>query len=334
LRGKKVKTGGSRGRARMENELQRTQENLQAFQEEMQTSQEELKSTNEELQSNNEELQSTNEELTTTKEETQSLNEELQTVNAEMQSKMDSYEQMGNDMKNLLNSTEIAVLFIDKELRITQYTFMITKIFKLIPGDIGRPFTDITSDLIYPEITGDITEVMRTLAFMEKDIPTKAGNWYRARIMPYKSKDDRTDGLVITFADITAAKQLETALRDTGLMFKSLMNSSASVIISMSKEGLILELNSVTEKIFVLKREEVVGRDYYSMLVPEIQRDKVRALIQTVLADGLPVAYETGVKRAGGGELTVKWRASRMINEKGIVTGVIIVGTSAAENEK
>jgi two-component system CheB/CheR fusion protein len=134
----------------LENELQRTREEIQNTLEEVQTSQEELKSTNEELQSTNEELQSTNEELTTSKEEMQSLNEELQTVNAELQAKVDDYSRVNNDMKNLLNSTEIATLFLDKELNIRRFTLQATKIFKLIKSDIGRPFTDQVSDLVYP----------------------------------------------------------------------------------------------------------------------------------------------------------------------------------------
>ena len=137
----------------MEEELQDTREEMQNTLEEMQTSQEELKSTNEELQSTNEELQSTNEELTSSKEEMQSLNEELQTVNAELQSKIDDFSRVNNDMKNLLNSTDIATLFLDKELNIRRYTNQATKIFKLIKSDIGRPFTDLVSDLIYPELS-------------------------------------------------------------------------------------------------------------------------------------------------------------------------------------
>ena len=118
----------------------------------MQTSQEELKSTNEELQSTNEELQSTNEELTTSKEEMQSLNEELQTVNMELQTKVTEFMEANNDMKNLLNSTEIATLFLDKKLNIRRFTDQLTKIIKLRQSDIGRPFTDMVSDLQYPEI--------------------------------------------------------------------------------------------------------------------------------------------------------------------------------------
>src|ERR1039458_9123757 len=112
----------------------------------MQTSQEELKSANEELQSTNEELQSTNEELTTSKEEMQSMNEELQTVNCELQAKVDELSRSSSDMKNLLNSTDIAALFLDGELRVGRYTPQAAKIIKLIPGDVGRLFTDIRSE--------------------------------------------------------------------------------------------------------------------------------------------------------------------------------------------
>ncbi len=199
----------------LETELQRANEELQSLHEEMQTSQEELKSTNEELQSTNEELQSTNEELTTSKEEMQSLNEELQTVNIELQSKVNDYVQANNDMKNLLNSTDIATLFLDKELNIRRFTDPLTKLFKLRATDIARPFTDMVSDLQYPEIENDAIEVLHNLIFKEKVISTNNGRWFVVRIMPYRTYDDRIDGLVITFIDITTSKKLEMELNDT-----------------------------------------------------------------------------------------------------------------------
>jgi two-component system CheB/CheR fusion protein len=186
----------------------------QTAREEMQTTQEELRSTNEEQQSTNEELQSTNEELTTSKEELQSLNEELQTVNTELQAKVDELTSSSNDMKNLLNSTDIATLFLDKNLNVRRFTPQATKIIKLIPGDIGRPVTDLASDLLYPELTVDAHEVLRKLGFLEKPVSTVDGRWFNVRIMPYRTHDDRIDGLVITFGDITTAKTLEIELRE------------------------------------------------------------------------------------------------------------------------
>ena len=199
----------------LESELQRSYEDLQSTREEMQTSQEELKSTNEELQSTNEELQSTNEELTTSKEEMQSLNEELQTINIELQSKVNDFVRSNDDMKNLLNSTEIATLFLDKDLNVRRFTDQVLNIIKLRSTDIGRPFTDLVSDLQYPDIEKHAFQVMRTLASIETAITTSNKRWFSVRIMPYRTIDDRIDGLVITFQDISIAKNLEIELQKT-----------------------------------------------------------------------------------------------------------------------
>ncbi len=198
----------------VELELQQTRLELQNTREQMQTSHEELKSTNEEIQSTNEEMQSTNEELTTSKEEMQSLNEELQTVNTELQGKLDELSRSNNDMKNLLNSTDVATLFLDKELKVRRFTTQATKIINLIPGDIGRPITDLSSDLIYPDLAEDAHEVLRQLGFTEKPICSRDGRWFTVRIMPYRTLDDRIDGVVITFWDISVAKALEGKMQD------------------------------------------------------------------------------------------------------------------------
>jgi two-component system CheB/CheR fusion protein len=188
-------------------------EEIRSTREEMQTSQEELKSANEELQSTNEELQSTNEELTTSKEEMQSLNEELQTLNHELQAKVEDESRASNDMRNLLDSTDIATLFLDDGLKVRRFTPRMTKIIKLIPGDVNRPITDLASDLIYPDLASDAQAVLKTLVFKETQIKTIDGRWFSVRIMPYRTLDNRVDGLVITFADITTAKTLEATLR-------------------------------------------------------------------------------------------------------------------------
>lgn len=198
----------------MEAELQRTKEELQITIEEMQTSQEELKSTNEELQSTNEEMQSTNEELTSSKEEMQSLNEELQTVNAELQNKIDDYISITNDFKNLLDGTDIATIFLDKELRIRRFTKQVSRVFNMIPTDIGRPIMDLGSKLDYPDFFHDTQEVLETLIFKEVEIQSLANIWYLVKIMPYRTIDDRILGLVITFTNITKTKDLEFALRN------------------------------------------------------------------------------------------------------------------------
>ena len=199
----------------LEAELRKARQELQGLQRETQTSKEECLSAYEELQSTNEELQSTSEEITTSKEELQSLNEELQTVNYELQTKVDELSQTNNDMKNLLDSTDIATLFLDHSLHVRRFTPQTAKIIKLIPGDTGRPITDIVSTLNYPELAEDAREVLRKLVDIEKSISSSDGRWFAVRIMPYRTLEDKIDGLVITFTDITESKMLEIALRQT-----------------------------------------------------------------------------------------------------------------------
>ncbi|MBC7979181.1 MAG: PAS domain-containing protein [Armatimonadetes bacterium] len=159
-------------------------------------------------------MQSTNEELTTSKEEMQSLNEEMQTVNAELQGKVEELSRSNNDMRNLLNSTDVATLFLDNNLQVRRFTTQATKIINLIPGDIGRPITDLSSDLIYPELPDDPREVLRKLGFSEKPINARDGRWFTVRIMPYRTLDDHIDDVVITFSDISVAKALEGKMQD------------------------------------------------------------------------------------------------------------------------
>ncbi len=191
--------------AELMRELARAREEHQATREEMQTSQEELKSANEELQS-------ANEELTTSREEMQSMNEELQTVNAELQTRVDALARASDDMENLLNSTDIATLFLDSHLHVRRYTTRATGLIKLIPTDVGRPISDLSTDL-QMDLARDAAEVLRSLMFREAEVQASGNRWFRVRTMPYRTQDNRIDGVVVTFVDITASKATEAALR-------------------------------------------------------------------------------------------------------------------------
>jgi len=187
----------------LERALQQARMSEQSIREQMQSSEEELRSMNEELQSTNEELQSGNEELTTSKEEMQSLNEELQTVNAELQAKVDELSATSSDMRNLLNSTEIATVFLDNALHVRRFTEQASKIIHLIPGDVGRPLTDLASTLLYPEMAEDARIVLASLLAVNKQVTSRDGHPYAVRLMPYRTMDNRIDGVVITFTDMT-----------------------------------------------------------------------------------------------------------------------------------
>lgn len=180
----------------------------------MRASQEELRAANEALQSANEELQSANEELTTSKEEAQSMNEELQTINGELQAKLDDLSLAQSDMQNLLNSTDIATLFLDNDLNVRRFTDRAAGIFHLREGDVGRPLSDLASTLDYPELDEDVQGTLRTLASLTRQVAASDGRWFSVRIMPYRTFTNMIQGAVLTFVDITKAKELEFKLRE------------------------------------------------------------------------------------------------------------------------
>jgi two-component system CheB/CheR fusion protein len=193
-----------------ERDLRATRDRLEAAVEQLETSHEEIKSTNEEYQSINEELQSTNEELETSKEEMQSINEELQTVNAELNSKSEALQRLNSDLKNLLDSTQIATLFIDRQLRIKSFTPSMTDIFHIRDSDQGRPVTDIVNRLSYDDLAADAVQVMRDLSVVERELSLKNGGLsFLMRLRPYHTVDNAIDGVVITFVDVTERKNAE-----------------------------------------------------------------------------------------------------------------------------
>ncbi|HEY6915177.1 MAG TPA: PAS domain-containing protein, partial [Paludibacter sp.] len=306
---------------------------LQNTRDEMMISQEELQSANEELQSTNEELQSANEELTTSKEEMQSMNEELHIVNVELQSKIDDSARVNNDMNNLLNSIEIATMFLDRDLKIRQFTPSATRIFKLIQSDIGRPFSDQATDLVYPELYEDAREVLRTLVFIEKARQTIDGRWYNIRIMPYRTFEDKIDGLVITFVDITKSKQLEQALKKNQTMLQSFIQTVPGVIVGLSLDGKIIEFNPEAEKLFSCKREDVMSKKYVDLFIHKSLRKQVEEDMKNLLAGQLPNQFINIVKTLNNVELKIEWSAHQLLDDQGKPIGLIAIGVNIFNNE-
>jgi two-component system, chemotaxis family, CheB/CheR fusion protein len=205
---------GEAGAAELETELRQTRERLQSLVEEYETALEELKAANEELVSMNEELQSTNEEFETGKEEIQSVNEELQTVNQELSTKVDQLNQSNDDLRNLFDSTGIAVIFLDRNLVIRSFTAAVTAIFKLIPGDHGRPLSDITSTLAYDRLAEDARTALTGDTPIERRIGTRDGVvHYLMRVMPYRTEAGLISGVLITFVDVSELVRNESHLR-------------------------------------------------------------------------------------------------------------------------
>ena len=208
---------------RLEADLRLTKERLQATIEELESTNEELKSSNEEYQSINEELQSSNEELETSKEELQSVNEELQTVNTELDIRVRDLARANSDLQNLLESTQIATIFLDNDLRVRSFTPTATDLFHLLETDVGRPIDHLGSRVDYPDLSDDVRKVLSKLGSIERDVSSKDGRSYIARLLPYRSVDNFIAGAVITFVDVTGTVEAETALRESEGRLRTLL---------------------------------------------------------------------------------------------------------------
>jgi len=196
----------------LENEVRRLREQLQASVEEYESSSEELKASNEELQSINEEYRSATEELETSKEELQSVNEELQTVNNELKSRLEEISRSNSDLENLMSATEIATLFLDRELRIRHYTPSMRDLFNIMPGDRGRPIRHLTHTFRYTQFFEDAEAVLRRLVPIEREVQGAEGGWFLLRMRPYRTAEDRIEGVIFTFVEITRLKEAEAEL--------------------------------------------------------------------------------------------------------------------------
>jgi two-component system CheB/CheR fusion protein len=218
----------------IEEELARTKSNLRSTIEQHEISIEELKASNEELQAINEELRSATEELETSKEELQSVNEELTTVNAELKDKMDETSRANSDLQNLMASTDIATIFLDRSLRIKRFTPPIEKLFNITAADIGRPLSHFTNKLNYENLSEDAALVLRSLLPLEREISDKNEHFFIARLVPYRTVDDKIDGIVLNFLDITERRRIEEALSASEDHFRAFVTASSDVVYRMN----------------------------------------------------------------------------------------------------
>jgi two-component system CheB/CheR fusion protein len=244
----------------LDRELERLKSHLQDTVEQYEASTEELKASNEELQAMNEELRSATEELETSREELQSINEELTTVNHELKIKVDELGHSNSDMHNLMDATAIATIFLDRELCITRYTPSAVTLFNLIPTDVGRPLTHLSTQLHYPSLLADAGRVLEQLAPIEREVDGH-GSWFLARLRPYRTIDDRIAGVVLSFVDITERKHNEAALRRSGeLMRLVIENARDYAIFSTDVAGRITAWNTGAQRLLGYDEQEVLGR--------------------------------------------------------------------------
>jgi two-component system, chemotaxis family, CheB/CheR fusion protein len=256
--------------AQLEGELHLTKEQLQASIEQSSMSNEELKASNEELQAIVEEMRSTSEELETGKEELQSVNEELTTVNGELLSKVEETTKANDDLENLLAGTGIATIFVDRNMRIKRYSPSAVGLFNLIDSDIGRPLLDLTHRLIYPQLTADATSSFEDLKLIEREIQTNEDRWLLARLLPYRTSDDRIDGAVLTLIDITALRQAQHEARASEDRLKLAAQATDDyAIIVQDADGVIVTWNKGAERVFGYSAGEAVGQPIDLIFLPD-----------------------------------------------------------------
>ena len=254
----------------LETEIRQLKEDLQETIEQTETSTEELKASNEELQAINEELRSASEELETSKEELQSINEELTTVNFELKVKVDETSKINDDLQNLITSTDIATVFIDRGMRIKRYTPQASSIFSLIATDVNRSLLDITHKLNYESLANDAAEVFKTLSMVERQVASCDGKQYLARIRPYRTTDDRIDGAVLTFVDVTALRRAEENLRAGEERLRIAAETTKDyAILTVDEQGLITTWNLGASRIFGYEEKEIVGQPFGTIFTPE-----------------------------------------------------------------
>lgn len=305
----------------LKQELANHRESHQTTVEELESSNEELKATNEELQSANEELQSTNEELESSREELQSLNEELQTVNAELHSKVEELSAIHGDMRNLLNSTQIATIFVDNDRHIRRFTQEATTMINLIETDIGRPLQHVVTNLTYDGIIADLTDVLNNLTPKSCEVQTTEGDWYNMRIVPYRTLDNRIDGAVLTFATIGDQKKaqamLDASQRDmeqTWKLVRHVFDMNSEPMAVLDNKGRMVIANTRFSELMNIADDKVSGLELLSAQSSILDAIDLRSKLKTALKDNKDFTTRTLQMKSPGG------------NQQFVIHGRIIKG--------
>jgi two-component system CheB/CheR fusion protein len=267
----------------LEQELQASKEANQTTIEELEAANEEMRFTSEEIQSANEELQSSNEELETSKEELQSTNEELMTVNAELLNKVAELTAINNDIDNLLAGTEVGTIFLDRRLSIKRFTPFVTRLFNLIPKDLDRSLTHITSRIKYDHLEQDAQEVLATLQTKEVEIETREGGWFTMRIMPYRTRENVIDGVVLTFTDITRLKALGDQVQEALNYAQGIVETVREPLLVLDGDLKIKSANRSFYQTFQTTRPSTEGRLIYDLGDGQWDIPRLRELLEEII---------------------------------------------------
>ncbi len=302
----------------LEDDLRYSRENLQATIEELETSNEELQATNEELIASNEELQSTNEEL-------HSLNEELYSVNSEHQRKIEELAELNRDMNHLLENTDVATVFLDKELRIRRFTSRVREVFELIDEDVGRSIHVFGSKLRIDDLVDRLSEVLQTGTAYEREVLAADGTSYLMRFLPYRS-DDRVNGVVMMWVDVSSLEILRGRLR----WMSAIVESTNDAIIGQDLSGTITSWNRGAEQLYGYTASEIVGQDI-DLLVPEDRRHEVTEYRHRILLGETVLSADTVRLRSDRSPIDVSLTVSPVFDSNGNVIGISKIARDIGE---
>ncbi|HXW06873.1 MAG TPA: CheR family methyltransferase [Vicinamibacterales bacterium] len=297
----------------LEEELTNLRAKLRATTQQYEAHYDEFKASNEELQAMNEELRSAGGELETSKEELQSVNEELTTVNQELKIKVEELGQANDDFRNLINSTDIATIFLDRALRVKQYTPRATDIFSLLPSDLGRPLLDLKHRLVYDGFLSDMEDVLNRLQIVEREVEGQDHTWFAMRVFPYRTSDDRLDGVVLTFVDITSRKAATEALQAAHEQLGLAQLASES---ALWERDLVTGAERWSPEMYQLRdierpEDSSVLIEHESGIHPD-DRGRVTAAFDAVVRQQRQPQAEWNIEfRIGGGHAPLRWIAER-----------------------
>jgi two-component system CheB/CheR fusion protein len=317
--------------ARLRRDLQATKESLQSMIQEQEAINEELKSANEEALSSNEELQSTNEELETAKEELQSTNEELITVNEQLGNRNFELAQLNDDLTNLLSSVNIPILMLSGDWRIRRFTQQAEKLLNLLPGDVGRPIVNLRPNIDVPDLASLVTEVVDSMGMREREVQDRDGRWYSMRVRPYRTMDNKIDGVVITFIDIDAAKRIHLELQREQTFTAAVLESAAALVMVTDLDGHIARFNFACRRLSEYSFEEVVGKVVWDVLTPPEEVEAVK-LVYKELAKSLSAREHENhwVDRSGQRHL-ISWSSTVVTEAQDATRHLVWIGVDVTE---
>jgi two-component system, chemotaxis family, CheB/CheR fusion protein len=300
-RGKKNTLSGAE-MDQLRQDLQATRNYLQATIEKHEATNQELRAANEEIQSSNEELQSTNEELETAKEELQSTNEELTTVNEELHSRQLELIQVNNDLTNLINSVHLPIIILGHDLRIRRFTPMAEKVLNVIPSDIGRPLSDLNINLSVKDLPQVITEVVESLAMREFEVQDNAGRWYSLRLRPYKTSDNKIDGVVLTLIDVNDMKRTIAELEEARDFARAVIVSAPEAMAVLTSDLRIVAANDAFAQSLRASSDGMVDRPLPEILHDPDARKNLRRALEGILPKNARLkSYEVSMELPGAG---------------------------------